>query len=262
MPICTFLSDYGLRDHYVAAVKAALLREMPPAVIVDITHQIRTGDLAQAAYTLQAIFTDFPPGSVHIVAVDTTRAEQSRHLLVHHQDHWFIAPDNGLLPLALGEKVTKRIALHPGTDFSPSFPARHLYGRVAARLLQGDSPETLGTPFPTWVIKRFRQEQPRAEQLQGRVVHVDHYGNLITNIDQTSFESARNGKKFEVRFAHECITQLHHTYSELDFGDCLIFFNSQQQLEIAINQGNAAQLLGMKYNSPVTVHFPTDHEAE
>ncbi len=248
----TFLSDFGTHDYYVAAVKAHLLRYAPSVPIVDITHQIRNSDLAQAAFTLRALLGDFPSDTIHLVAVDT-HAARNRHLLLRARSQFFLLPDNGLAGLLFDDTPTEVYTLHLPENYAPSFPAKTLYAPVALALLQGSTPHELGERTDTFVRKHFPAPLTDAQMMRGNVIHVDHYGNLFTNMYQENIETWSAGARLEVRFAHERVQRICQTFAQVDYGDCLVFYDQAGRLGIGIRQGNAAQLLGMRYNSSVLI---------
>lgn len=136
-----------------------------------------------------------------------------------------------------------------------TFPAQTLYAPAATLLSQGVPLQEIGTPCPSPQRLIARQPHSTDNQIMGHVIHVDHYGNLVTNSTQALFEQQRRGNRFAIRFAWESIDGLHTHYTQVEPGDCVCLFNRLALLEIAINQGRAAALLGMQYDSPVCVTF-------
>ncbi len=144
------------------------------------------------------------------------------------------------------------MALIPPTTRAVTFPTQTIYAPAAAQLAQGEALQALGGPHHP---ESFLTRQPHrsGQQLTGQVIHVDHYGNLVTNITQQLFEQHCGHGCFEVILAREVLDQLHKYYTDVAPGDCVAVFNSLGLLEIAINQGNAAALLGLEYDSPVRI---------
>ena len=254
MSLVTLTSDFGYQDHYAAAVKAVLLAQAPEVTLVDISHGIEPFNVAQGAHVLQAVYQSFPPGTVHIFAVQGSQPVE-RHIAFQWSDHYFVGSDNGFAGLLAGEAVERCVEIQATSGQATTFPAQTLYAPAAAKLSQQVPLQEVGIPCPS--PERLIPRQPRLanHQIMGHVVHVDHYGNLITNINEALFEQQSNGKRFEIRFARESIYHLHTHYTQVEPGDCVCVFNKLALLEIAINQGHAASLLGMQYDSPVRVSF-------
>lgn len=260
MPLATFLSDYGLVDHYVAAVKATILRNCPKASIVDITHQIKNGNIGQAGYSLRAVYDDFPKGTVHLIAVGAASDRKERFLAIELDGHFFVGADNGLFSLISDQAPSQCVLLPTSTSMSAAFPGKFILAPTVAELLNGAQLADLGEPCDQYERKLFRKLAVSANSIQGHIIHVDHYGNLITNIDYDTFNELRKGRRFAIRFAYERFHAIYSHYNSKEFGDCVMLFNSQNLLEIAINQGDASQLMGLSLNSVVAVDFETEPE--
>jgi hypothetical protein len=254
MPIITLLTDFGYRDHYVAALKARLLRDAPAAALVDISHAVELGHIASAAFLLGAVYADFPKGTVHLAAVGAAGTPQQRLIAASFDGHYFVGPDNGLLALVCPDASDVH-ALQGLDEHTSTFPSKYVLAPIAAALASGTPLSAVGEPCPDWVQKRFSAPRVSPSHIQGEVVHIDHYGNLVTNIAWKDFQEAGGGRAYTIRCGYERFQSVGGYYGGKDFGDCVIVFNSQGLLEIAINHGNAAELLGMKAKSPVMVQF-------
>lgn len=254
MAIITFISDFGYSDHYIAAVKGKILQENPLQQIIDISHAIEHFDIAHGSYVLKMAFRDFPKGTVHIVAVDSNGNQDDKVVALKLEEHYFIGIDNGLFGLISDAEPSEIVALTDGGS-TPSFPARDIMATAAAKLANGTPLETLGQP--TNSIKRLLGRSFRAtkKQISGNVIRVDHYGNLITNIEQKAFNILSKGKSYTVKFGRENFTKIHAGISQVGNGDIFIIFNSLGLLEIGINKGNAAELLGLRYDNPINIFF-------
>ncbi|WP_020532735.1 SAM hydrolase/SAM-dependent halogenase family protein [Flexithrix dorotheae] len=255
MPIITFISDFGNTDFYVASVKAAILCHFPNQQIIDISHSTDCGNIAYAGFNLKAVYQDFPEGTIHLVAIGTTDSFQNQHLLVKINGHYFIGPDNGIFSLITEEEPEIIINLFKPDNWIKSFPAKSIYANIVVRLLSGHTPEEFGEPISYFQKRTLGSVSVNKNQIKGKVIYVDFNGNLITNIDLDTFQKIRKERRYEVEFEYESIRKITHHYSVVEFGDCVVIFNSLGYLEIAINQGNASNLLGMTVNSPVLVSF-------
>ncbi len=256
MAIITFISDFGYSDHYVAAVKASILSENAALTIIDISHDIERFNLAHGSHVLNSVFRDFPKGTVHIVGVDSVHSATPEYIALRLEDHFFIGSDNGLFGLISIEDAQEVVSL--SRKMISSFPAKDIFGPAAAALATGKQLKDVGTPRDHYYRMLGRQLRATKKQISGHVLHIDHYGNLITNIDRNVFEILNKSNSFTVMFGRERIQQLHESYNCAENGDCLVFFNNAGLLEIGINKGSAAQLLGLQYDSPVNIIFHHD----
>lgn len=255
MALITFLSDYGWRDPYVAAIKARILSSLPAQVVVDISHEIGVCDLAHGAYVLRSVFRDFPEGTIHLVAVDSSGPPNRPFVVMELEGHFFVGPDNGILSL-LSETQATLVHELPKLEDYHTFPEKVVYPKAAIHLVQKGGIAGLGQPLEAGV-RRLIDRKPRAnrQMILGAVVQVDHYGNLITNIQKQEFDILSAGKAYRIKFGREVMPRIQHYIQEADPGDCFLVFNSQGVLQIGINQGNASELLGLAYDSPVSIEF-------
>jgi S-adenosylmethionine hydrolase len=136
-----------------------------------------------------------------------------------------------------------------------SFPAKNILAKAAAMLASGSDMNDVGTYTKDYLRKIDRKFRATKKQISGNVIRVDHYGNLITNIEEEVFNMLRKERQYLIQFGREKIEKINHSYNELDDGDCTVIFNDLRLLEIGINKGNASKLLGLKYDSPVSILF-------
>jgi len=293
MPLITFLSDFGDKDHYIAVVKAKIYSSIPNISIVDISHHVEQYNIAYGAYILNAVFRDFPEKTTHIVSINSLDRSEDKFISIKLEGHYFIGADNGLFslisdkkpdiivelsspPLATsppesekrgigetgkrGRQVTDS-PIHPFTDSirdmaaSTAFPEKDIFAPAAIILANGGNIRDLGQEIKSMKQMLNRQLKVTKDQLTGQVIHIDSYGNLVTNIDVNTFEKCRKGRKYEIAFVGETIENISKVYNQVEGGDCVCLFNSNALLEIAINKGNASELLGLTYDSVVTVTF-------
>jgi len=252
MAIITLTSDWGDTDYYPAAVKGRILQELPQAVIVDITHKIPRFDTREAAYVLRHAYRNFPKGTIHIVTVVTSDEGQFNWVAIQHQEHYFLLPDNGIFSLAFPEMKTVNGFVLSSSDKSP-FAAL----KDAVKYIQDERAfMEIGLPTNSLVERLSLQPVVGPGYLRGEVIHVDHYGNVITNITKELFDSVGNGRPCKVYFRKlEPIEQISTTYSDVALGENLCLFNSSGLLEVAINMGNAAQLYGLEKDSTIQIDF-------
>ena len=254
MPLITFLSDFGYTDHYVAAVKASILKVNPQARILDISHAIEPFNIAHGLYVLQSVFNDFPEGTVHLVAVDSQGSAEGRYHAVKYKKHYFVAADNGILSLLTDSRPDVMVEL--GVTGLLPHPAKDVLGPAAAFLAQGGDIRELGLETKSMRELLNRQLRLSDHAITGHVIHVDHYGNLITDISQDSMDAIGHGRHFTIRFARETVDRISANFNAGDEGDCVCVFTSSGLLTIGINKGNASELLGLHYDSRVDINFP------
>ncbi len=255
MAIVTLLTDSGESDHYVAAIKARVLSTNPGLTLVDITHKIGACDIAHGAYVLKSVFRDFPKGTVHVVAVDATGNRGDSFIALQLEDHFFVSVDNGLLGLVSDKALQNLIELNTISPIASSFPEKDILAPAAARLASGVSISTLGKPLTAYKKMTDRHVKATRKQILGHVIRVDSFGNLITNIEKDDFDTLSKGKSYAIQFGSEKFRKIHSNYHQADQGDCFLLFNSLGLLEIGIYKGNACELLGLNYDSPVNITF-------
>ncbi len=257
MAVITFMSDFGTTDHYVAAVKAAIISRDPNQLIIDITHHIKAFDIAHAANVLKNVYRDFPEKTVHLITVDAMR-ERSRLIAVLLDGHYFVGFDTGLFSLIAEVKASTIVELKGDQS---SFPAKDILGNAALELAQGAPIEKLGNKLDSMLELYPRQLKVTKREIAGNVITVDHYGNLITNIQKKDvhkiLEINRNGTSHTIRFGREVFNDFHSYFTDVESGDCFVLFNSLGNLQIGINKGNASELLGLGIDAPVIIEFNT-----
>lgn len=249
MPLITFLSDFGLQEQYVAVVKASILKQLPQQVFLDISHEVKMGNISQAAYLLKSIISECEDGTIHIVAVGTTQTQE--HLLVHYKNQYFLGPNNGIFSICFNEEIDLADFYEIPLETNTNFPTKDLYSKSIVDLIVNGTSELLKKEN---IIKKIgRKPIIQQNTITGHVIYIERHGNLITNITKEFFQSFVNKNRFIVSFEYEKVRQIHSGYHDVDYGDCVVFFNSNDVLEIAINYGNAAELLGMKYDSVIKI---------
>jgi hypothetical protein len=259
MSIITLTTDMGTRDHYVGVLKGAILKLDPEAQIVDLSHQIKQFYVPGAAMTVRNSYPAFPKGTVHLIGVNPNRTEQIDHLAVEYKEQYFIGADNGMFPLMFNQQPTKVCDLSLVTQSAAStvFPTRDIFAVAACHLAKGGIMEILGRPSE--IKNEIVAFSPVVDgpTIRGVAIHIDVFGNIVTNIDKNLFGSVGQGRPFEIRFRKEqhVINRLFTSYSEVPTGEKMALFGASGLLEIAINKSNAAQLLGVKHEDVISVTF-------
>ena len=264
MPIITLTTDMGLKDHYVAAVKGAIISQCPEANIVDVSHLIKPFDTAQAAFVLRLAYPAFPHGSIHIIGVNPEADGQTPHLVVRHDGHYFISADNGIFSLLFDVKPHEAFELTMKLDDDHvAFPTQTVFVKAACHIARGGTPEVIGRKVVS--IREVIGFRPAvdASAIRAKVVHIDTYGNLVTNVKKSLFDEIGRGRTFQIDFGSkfDLITTLSKTYSDVPMGERVAFFGASGLLEIAVNKGvegsggGAARLFGVHTNDAVRIEF-------
>lgn len=253
MPIITLLTDYGLRDSYVAEVKGMILKIAPEATIIDITHEVGKFDIEEGAFHLARCVNYFPDGTIHVGVVDPGVGGGRRSIIIKARGAYFVGPDNGLLAPAaekLGvEKIYEiREDKLPVRRVSYVFDGRDVFAPVAAYLAKGLPPAELGIETSSYV--RLAQYQPRmvGRDIEATVIHVDGFGNLVTNLTYNLLEDigVREGCIFRVNLrGRELEIPYVRSFSSVRVGELLALVAGGGYLEISVNQGSAKERLGI-----------------
>ena len=255
MAIITFLSDFGESDHYVSAVKAKILSINSGIRIVDISHHIKPCDIAHASFVLKAVFRDFPKGTVHLVAVNSIGQQEDKYIALELEGHYFVGTDNGLFGLISEEEARFQVDINSITPLQTSFPSKLIFAPVAAKLAGNTALQDLGKSLPSYKKMLGRRIKANKSLISGHVIRVDHFGNLVSNIDKATFDILSPQKKFTITFGRENTTRVNESVNTVEAGDIFVIFNDLGLLEIGINQGHASELLGLGYDSAVIINF-------
>ena len=260
MPIITLTTDLGITDHYVGAVKAAILRQLADAKIVDITHQVPPFNIRHAAFVLRNCYQEFPQGTIHILGVDTESRSETPHIAIFANNHYFIGAENGIFSLILDVKPDKIVELNITQDSDNfTFPTKDVFVNAACHIARGGTLEVIGTPKPIFSVERssFKATFDN-NSIRGSIIHVDSYGNAITNIKEDLFKKVAKGRNFTIHLGnrgHYAINKIHKKYTDVPSGEALALFISTGQLEIAMNEGSASSLMGLHLNDIIRIEF-------
>lgn len=258
MPIITLITDLGNTDWYAGALKGALLKATGENVqLVDISHSIEPFEIVQASLVARNIWPEYPEGTIHLLAVNCVYDEQPRFIAVKYAEHYFLAPDNGLLSLILGEIKPDIARLLANKDTGAHFAVKQIFSDAVGHLAAGLPFDTLGEPATAPAVQKIGLRPViNRDQIRGTVIHIDHFENVVFNIDREMFDDASKGRGFSLYFKrNDPITALSSNYCDVPVGETLCLFNSAGLLEIAVNFGKAATLLGLKKEDVVEVVF-------
>jgi hypothetical protein len=258
-PIISFTTDFGVDSPYVAQMKAAVLRVSPDATFVDITHSIPPQNVRQAALVLAQVVPRFPKDAIHVVVVDPGVGTSRRILLARILNQSLIAPDNGILSGVTRIAPAKPVIAITNDQFwnqpvSTTFHGRDIMAPVAAHLSQGLSWDKIGSPVDDWVKLNWNDLQINSDSIQGSVVLIDSFGNLLTDIPLENIPSgARNHCRISCGvFQTNGITA---TYGVGQPGELVALTSSSDYLEMAVVNGNAALHVGAKIGDAIQIHW-------
>lgn len=274
MSIITLTTDFGLKDHFVGALKGKIISGYQEAQIIDISHDIDLFNVSEASYIVGAAYNSFPKGTVHLIGVDAELTKDNRHLAMQWNDHYFICADNGILSMLTQKIIPQKIVeinihdrLPEGSTEMDAFVA------VACHIAKGGELNVIGREITE--IKEMSELQPivAADQnsIKGYIAYIDHFGNCVTNVTEKLVRDTAKGREFEIKFSTKTIKSVRKNYSDFtvrenftikDYeGDKLAIFNEAGFLEIAIYRsnpltvGSAATLLGLKFRDVINVVF-------
>jgi len=244
MGYITLLSDLGLKDASVAIARGILLQRAPGHTITDITHELKPFHLGQAAYVLGASYSNFPPGTCHLVLFDIFSEQQPRLVMVSHNGHFFLAADNGLLPAALHTnslKGTLCLELAAEQSFKDWISAA---GEMMNRLLLNGA---IPTNEAETILKNADQKSPGNHTHEYHVLHIDEYENVVIDLTRDEYERRAAEGSFSMNvMGVEEIHEVSVNYNDVREGTKLCRFNSAGFMEICINKGRAASLFGLR----------------
>lgn len=245
--IITLTTDFGLKDPYAAEMKATILDISPNATIVDVTHDIAQFNIRMGAYVLASAAPYFPKGTIHVAVVDPGVGTKRRPLLMQTRYGFFVGPDNGLLTLAaeqqgirsIREITNKRLML---PQVSSTFHGRDVFAPAAAHLANGVAPAEFGPEIKDAAEPSFAKVTLKKGVLAGEVLHVDNFGNIITNISEKDAACFRVAGVVNVQLPNQKLRlKFCEAYGEVNLQEPIAIIGSHNYLEIALNQGDAAE---------------------
>ena len=256
--IVTLTTDFGVRDSYVGTMKGVIHRIHREATTVDLTHDIEPQNLIEASLVLDSCYRFFPAGTVHLVIVDPGVGTNRRAIVVDTPEHLFVGPDNGVFsrvygaePRAVVREIRNQALLLP--QISDTFHGRDLFAPVGAHLSLGVDPAEVGPVVDDPVSRDPPQPVVWQDQITGEVIHIDSFGNIVTNISREIFEMLVRGRKFCIILNSKQIDRLSRNYEEVDRGRMLALFGSLGMLEIAVNGGRADRRIGAGRGDPIQI---------
>lgn len=274
MSIITLTTDFGLKDHFVGALKGKIISAYSEATIIDISHDIDVFNVSEASYIISAAYNSFPEGTVHLIGVDAELALHKKHLAMQWDGHYFICADNGILSMLTQKIVPQKVVEINIHDRLPEGATEmDVFVTVATHLAKGGQLSVIGKEAAE--IKEINELQPVVaadnNSIKGYIAYIDHFGNCVTNIPKKLIKDLAKGRDFDITFSTKTIKSVRTNYSDFKIdkrfslrdyeGDKLAIFNEAGFLEIAIYRSNpstvgtAKSLLGLKFRDVVNVVF-------
>ncbi len=248
MPILTLTTDIGQQDYLVAAVKGQLYSADEQITIVDISHQLSSFNYPQAAYFCDSAFRHFPANTFHIVLVNMFDEKPRQMLLAYHNKQYIACADNGLLTMIIDDAPQRVVGLPlPQNERPTTLTCTQVIVNAYKHISKGLDMETIGITNIAIIEKLRLKYVMSPTTMEGQILYIDNFENVIVNITKQDFDRERNGRSFKIVFKRdEVIDTISETYACVSQGEKVAFFNSSGYLEIAINKGNAAGLFGLQ----------------
>ncbi len=257
-PVIALLTDFGLRDHYAGTMKGVAIGICPEAALVDITHEVPAHDVLAGALELAASYRYFPAGTIFLVVVDPGVGSARRGIAAEAGDYKFVAPDNGVLGIVFEETPPRRVVelterRYARPTVSRTFEGRDRFAPAAAWLAKGVELTALGRPAGALQALDVPRPAVTADAVDGHVVRVDRFGNLVTNIDRKAFDKVAGGGELSILIGSQPIAKFVSTYADVAAGELCALFGSSDHIEIAVRGASAAALLAAGRGAAVHV---------
>ena len=256
-PILTLTTDFGLADHYVAAVKGVILGICPHAQIVDISHEVKPYAIADAAYLLAQAYPCFPKETIHVVVVDPGVGSARRPIIVELGGHFFVGPDNGVFGMLYDESekvrtiTAERYFRRPASN---TFHGRDIFAPIAAQIAMGIVPRQLGDVITDFVRPEFATPAQGPDGAwHGVVLHIDRFGNIITSFRGRYL--VMNSPNFSVTIGGTTVAKFAQTYADVNRGELCALPGSSGYLEVSSNQASAAAEIKCAAGDPVQLRL-------
>ena len=256
--IITLITDFGEASGYVGVMKGVILSINPDCRIIDITHHIPPHDREEAAFVLKTAHPFFPQDTIHLVVVDPGVGSTRKPIIVESSQSWFVGPDNGVFSFIFLEDQQTRVWEITNDRYflspvSPTFHGRDIFAPIAAYLSSGVSIHELGKGLKDFVQLKGLEPEVHQDMLKGRIVFIDHFGNLVSNISRKLFTSVVGKNPFQITVGNRVLRRIYPTYSDAEDGEVLALFGSSRQLEISVRNGNCQEILNASKGIQVSV---------
>ncbi|HIJ56396.1 MAG TPA: SAM-dependent chlorinase/fluorinase [Deltaproteobacteria bacterium] len=264
MSIITLLTDFGVQDEFVGVMKGVILSINPSATVVDVTHSVDPQDIVQGAHFIFYAYPYFPRETIHVVVVDPGVGGERRIIALKKNGHIFIAPDNGILTLLVEDGEVEAAVQVDNQDYflhpiSRTFHGRDIFAPVSAHLSKGVGLKSIGRSVGVSSLSLLSLSKPYVSEtgeLMGQVVHVDRFGNIITNLRKSHLRALRTDKgRFDagIHIENIPINKISDSYESVLPGEPVAVFGSRGFLEFAVNCGNASKRLNIGKGEEVRI---------
>ncbi|MDY6863215.1 MAG: SAM-dependent chlorinase/fluorinase [Thermodesulfobacteriota bacterium] len=259
-PIITLTTDFDDKDAFSAIMKGVILSINPKVTIVDITHRIPPQDIWQAAFIIRNFYLYFPKNTIHVAVVDPGVGSERLSLLITTKWGFYIGPDNGIFSLALRENLPKKIIKIENKDYmlkevSSTFHGRDIFAPVSAYLSLGKIPETFGSEIKDFFKLPWTDPIIDSSEIRAKIIHIDTFGNIITNISQQLFREKIGQGRFQIIMKRNLkIEKISVSYQEGKIGEPLAIFGSSGFLEISLKNDNASAKFGIMRGDEIVVY--------
>lgn len=255
MQIVSLTTDFGTRDYHVAELKASILIVNPNTQIVDVSHEVDSYDIVEAAYNIGNVYQKFPLGTIHVVSVYNYYDTKSEFVVLYREGHYFVAPNNGVLTLVFYDLQPSEVYVIDREKLKKDH-LLNIFAHVVGYLSHGLPIEELGE-HPRSVNQRIGiQPVVTSNQIRATIIHIDHFGNVVVNLKRKKFEQIRNNRNYHIYYQqNDPIMHISKDYGDVGIGEVLCLFNSADYMEIAINVGRANELLSLKKNETIQINF-------
>lgn len=275
MSLVSLTTDFGLKDYFVAAIKAELYQEIEGVNIIDVSHQISPFNHTEAAYVLKNAYSAFQKGSIHIIGVDSEYTPENVHIVMFLDGHYFIGANNGILSLIKEDRIPEKIVeINIHENIVSSFPVLDVFVKVAGHIARKGSLDIIGKNINQ--IKEVTDVKPvintLEDQIIGSVIYIDNFGNVVTNINRKVFLEYQRGRTYTIFTKSVKLNAIYNSYTEaINFsipkenreedGKKIALFNAAGQLELSIYKsnpqtvGSAHSLFGLEFRDTITIKF-------
>jgi S-adenosyl-L-methionine hydrolase (adenosine-forming) len=246
MPILTLTTDIGQQDFLTGAIKGQFVQADPACNTVDISHYLSPYNYLQASYICSNAFGHFPPGTFHLVIVNLFEESSAEMLLASHNNQFIACPNNGILTMITGIRPGIIISLPVNGASKGLLDFTKVVAAAFGRLSKGEPLSSIGEPVKTLTEKYPLRSTIGGDWMEGQIIFIDNFENVVVNISKNEFEEQRKGRNFKIVFTREVIDKLSDNYSSVNEGELLAWFNSAGYLEIAMKGGKMAGLFGLQ----------------
>ncbi len=256
MAIVTLTTDWNAKDYYVGAIKGKILSHCPDTNFVDISHDVQPYNISQGAFVIRNCYHNFPGGSIHIIGINSEPPEDVNYLAIKYHEHIFLGADNGIFGLIFNEEPAF-VTVLPKPKVVSSFMSSQVFTDITVRLLKEENLSKIGKAVSDYNKRIPMRAVIEDNIISGSVIYIDSFKNAITNITRDLFNRIGKNRSFEIfiQSNHYRINRINSYYHETSPGELLAIFNSVDLLEIAICNGNAAELMNLSVSSGIRIKF-------